>query len=88
MRSNCDDVASTLPMWKYNTEIAKIAIKQKINYVDVGSIDTIFELNEEAKEADINIISSTGFHPGIVSILIGYGSKKIDKVKKNKNLGR
>jgi len=79
---NVDIVASALPMWAHNVEIAKTAIKQGINFVDLGSLDSIFKLDKAAKDANVNIISSCGFHPGIESILVGYGSKKLDKVEK------
>ncbi len=81
MKEGFDVVASALP-WRYNIDVAKTAIETKVNYVDLGSPQAIYELDKATKTAEITIVPSCGLEPGIDSILQGYGAKKLDSVEK------
>ena len=81
MKGGFDVVASALP-WRYNIDVANAAVDAKVNYVDLGSPQAIYELDKAAKTAGITFVPSCGLEPGIDSILQGYGAKKLDKVEK------
>lgn len=81
MKTGFKVVASALP-WRFNTQVAKVAIEAGVNYVDLGAYPNIFKLNEVAKVADVTVIPSCGLDPGIDSILEAYGASKLDKVEK------
>ncbi len=67
----------------YNLELSKAAIETKTNFCDLGGnnyvVDEQLALDEEAKNAGINIIPDCGLAPGMVSILAMHGAKKFDE---------
>jgi lysine 6-dehydrogenase len=67
------DVAiSSLP-YRFNYELAKIAIQTKTHFVDLGGNNTIVEnerkLFSQAKKNNVTIIPDSGLAPGLVSII-------------------
>ncbi|KAA0004017.1 MAG: hypothetical protein FE044_00795 [Thermoplasmata archaeon] len=67
-----DVVISALP-YDFNYKIAKIAIKTKTNFIDLGGNSRIVEkelaLHEEAREAGITIIPDCGLAPGMSNVV-------------------
>jgi len=67
-----DVVISALP-YDFNYKLAKIAIKTKTNFIDLGGNSRIVEkelkLHEEAKKAGITIIPDCGLAPGMSNIV-------------------
>jgi len=82
MRSH-DAVISCVPYY-YNLQLARAAIEARVNFCDLGGnnsvVDAELALNDEAREAGINIIPDCGLAPGMVSILVAQGVKKFDEV--------
>jgi len=81
MKGGFDAVANALP-WTHSLDVAKAAIKASVNCVDLGPSPDVFQLDKDAKAADVTVIPSCGLDPGIDSILEGYGARKLDKVEK------
>jgi len=81
MKGGFDVVANALP-WTYSVGVAKAAIEANINCVDLGPSPDVFQLDQDAKAADVTVIPSCGLDPGIDSVLEGYGAAKLDKVEK------
>ena len=81
MKRGFDAVANALP-WTYSVDVAKAAIEAGVNYVDLGPAPDVFQLDEDAKAAEVTVIPSCGLDPGIDSVLEGYGARKLDKVEK------
>jgi lysine 6-dehydrogenase len=67
-----DVVVSALP-YRFNYELAKIAIQTKTHLVDLGGNNTIVEnerdLFSKAKKSGVTIIPDSGLAPGLVSII-------------------
>ena len=67
-----DVVISALP-YDFNYRLAKISVKTKTNFIDLGGNTNIVEkelmLNEKAKEAGITIIPDCGLAPGMSNIV-------------------
>lgn len=77
-------VISAIP-YSFNYKLAKIALKTKTNFIDLGGNTSIVEkelkLHEKAKKAKITIIPDCGLAPGMMNIVAGWlwneGAKKI-----------
>jgi len=67
-----DVVISAVP-YRFNYELAKMAIQTKTHLVDLGGNNTIVEnersLFSKAKKSDVTIIPDSGLAPGLVSII-------------------
>jgi lysine 6-dehydrogenase len=67
-----DVVISAIP-YRFNYELAKMAIETKTHFVDLGGNNTIVEnersLFSKAKKSDVTIIPDSGLAPGLVSII-------------------
>jgi len=81
MRQNFDVVANAL-LRTYSVNVAEAAIEVGVNYVDLGPSPEVFQLDKDAKAAEVTLIPSCGLEPGIDSILEAYGARKLDKVEK------
>lgn len=79
-----DAVISCINYW-YNFELSKIAVETKTNFCDLGGnnyvVDSQLALDEQARNAGINIIPDCGLAPGMVSILAMHGAKQFDEVE-------
>jgi len=79
-----DSAISCVNYW-YNVELSKAAIATETNFCDLGGnnyiVDEQLALDEEAKNAGINIIPDCGLAPGMVSILAMHGAQKFDETK-------
>ncbi len=79
-----DAAISCVNYW-FNTTLSRAAIKTKCNFCDLGGnnyvVDEQLSLDEEAKEAGINIIPDCGLAPGMVSILAMRGARAFDKTR-------
>jgi lysine 6-dehydrogenase len=71
--------------FKYNPGLTRAAINSQTHFLDLGGNNDIvksqFEMNQQAKEADVVVIPDCGLAPGMVSILAAAGIKEFDKVK-------
>jgi lysine 6-dehydrogenase len=69
---NVDVAISALP-YRFNYELAKIAIQTKTHFVDLGGNNMIVEnerkLFSKAKQNQVTIIPDSGLAPGLVSII-------------------
>jgi lysine 6-dehydrogenase len=67
-----DVVISAVP-YRFNFELAKMAIDTKTHFVDLGGNNKIVEnersLFSKAKKSDVTIIPDSGLAPGLVSII-------------------
>jgi lysine 6-dehydrogenase len=79
-----DSAISCVNYW-YNLELSKAAIETKTNFCDLGGnnyiVDEQLALDEEAKQAGINIIPDCGLAPGMVSILAMHGANRFDEIE-------
>ena len=79
-----DAVISCINYW-YNLELSKIAVETKTNFCDLGGnnyiVDAQLALDEQARNAEINIIPDCGLAPGMVSILAMHGAKRFDEIE-------
>lgn len=68
----------------YNLELSKAAIETKTNFCDLGGnnyvVDSQLALDEQTKEANINIIPDCGLAPGMVSVLAMHGANRFDEI--------
>jgi lysine 6-dehydrogenase len=78
-----DSAISCVNYW-YNLELSKAAIETKTNFCDLGGnnyvVDEQLALDQEAKNAGINIIPDCGLAPGMVSVLSMHGAKKFEEI--------
>ena len=69
---NIDIAISAIP-YRFNYDLARIAIETKAHFIDLGGNNQIVEneryLFEKAKKNDITIIPDCGLAPGLVSII-------------------
>lgn len=69
---NIDIVISAIP-YRFNYDLARIAIETKTHFLDLGGNNQIVEsergLFEKAKKNDVTIIPDCGLAPGLVSII-------------------
>jgi lysine 6-dehydrogenase len=67
------DVAISALPYRFNYELAKIAIQTKTHFVDLGGNNTIVEnerkLFSQAKKNNVTIIPDSGLAPGLASII-------------------
>lgn len=84
LMSDHDAAISCVNYW-YNAELSRAAIETKTNFCDLGGnnyiVDEQLALDEQAKEAKINIIPDCGLAPGMVSILAMHGAKRFDEIE-------
>ena len=79
-----DSAISCVNYW-YNAELSKAAIETRTNFCDLGGnnyvVDQQLALDEEAKQAEINIIPDCGLAPGMVSVLAMHGANRFDETE-------
>ncbi len=79
-----DSAISCVNYW-YNFELSRAAIETRTNFCDLGGNNSIVDkqlaLDEEAKNAGINIIPDCGLAPGMVSILAMHGANRFDETR-------
>jgi len=79
-----DSAISCVNYW-YNAELSKAAIETRTNFCDLGGnnyvVDQQLALDEEAKQAEINIIPDCGLAPGMVSVLAMHGASRFDETE-------
>jgi lysine 6-dehydrogenase len=78
-----DSAVSCVNYW-YNTSLSTASIETGTNFCDLGGnnyvVDEQLALDQQARDADINIIPDCGLAPGMVSILAMHGAKNFDSV--------
>ncbi len=79
-----DSVISCVNYW-YNASLSKTAIETNANFCDLGGnnyvVDEQLALDDEAKNAGINIIPDCGLAPGMVSVLAMHGANRFDEIE-------
>lgn len=69
----------------FNVSLSKAAIETNCNFCDLGGnnyiVDEQLALDEQAKNAGINIIPDCGLAPGMVSVLAMHGAKRFDEIE-------
>jgi lysine 6-dehydrogenase len=83
LMKNHDSAISCVNYW-YNLELSKAALETNTNFCDLGGnnyvVDEQLALDNQAKEAGINIIPDCGLAPGMVSVLAMHGAKRFDEI--------
>jgi len=78
------DACISAVTYRYNPELTRAAIKSKTHFFDLGGNNDVvrvqFQMDEEAKAADVIVVPDCGLAPGMVSILAAAGVKEFDKV--------
>jgi lysine 6-dehydrogenase len=79
-----DSVISCVNYW-YNEKLSHAAIETRTNFCDLGGNNYVVReqlaLDEEAKDAGINIIPDCGLAPGMVSILAMHGANRFEQIE-------
>jgi len=79
------DVVVNATWYEYNLHAIKAAIKARKDLADLGGLYWMtkreLEYDEQAKEAGITILIGVGDNPGTSNVVVGYASKKLDKVE-------
>lgn len=80
------DVVVNALFYSYNELVARAAIEVGVSAVDLGGhigqiTDRILKLKELAQAAQVTIIPDLGVAPGMINILAGYGTGKLDTTK-------
>ncbi|WP_047984741.1 saccharopine dehydrogenase family protein [Ornithinibacillus californiensis] len=80
------DVIINALFYSFNEIVAKTAIQVGVNSVDLGGhighiTDKVLEMHEDAEVANVTLIPDLGVAPGMINILSGYGSSKLDETK-------
>ncbi len=80
-----DAAISCVNYW-FNASLSRAALKTNCNFCDLGGNNYVareqLALDEEAKNAGINIIPDCGLAPGMVSILAMHGANQFDEIEK------
>ena len=78
--------ASTLScvVYKLNERLARAAIEAGTNFCDLGGnnavVDAELALDEQARQAGVNIIPDCGLAPGMVAVLVAHGAAQFQKL--------
>ncbi|CDQ17789.1 lysine 6-dehydrogenase [Halobacillus karajensis] len=80
------DVVINALFYSFNEVVAKTAIDVGVHSVDLGGhighiTDKVLELDKQAKDAGVTVIPDLGVAPGMINILSGYGTGKLDQVE-------
>jgi lysine 6-dehydrogenase len=74
------DAAISCVVYHHNLNLARAAIAAQVNFCDLGGnnsvVDAELALDQEAREAGINIIPDCGLAPGMVSVLVAHGAAR------------
>jgi lysine 6-dehydrogenase len=74
------DAAISCVVYHHNLNLARAAIEERVNFCDLGGnnsvVDAELVLDQEAREASINIIPDCGLAPGMVSVLVAHGAAR------------
>jgi lysine 6-dehydrogenase len=74
------DAAISCVVYHHNLNLARAAIEARTNFCDLGGnnsvVDAELALDQEAREAGINIIPDCGLAPGMVSVLVAHGAAR------------
>ena len=77
-------VSALGPFYKYGIKTLKAAIDAKVPYVDINddydSTRAAFELDAQAREAEIPAIIGLGVTPGVSNVCVGCAARKLDRV--------
>ncbi len=72
------------PFYKTAVAVAGAAIEAKVNYCDIGDdvegTKAILDLDEDAKQAGITMVTGFGADPGTANLLVKHASNKLDQV--------
>lgn len=83
LMSDHDTVISAVT-YKYNYDLAVLAVVCGCNFCDLGGNNTIVQkelaLHDRAKKKNITIIPDCGLAPGMVSVLVADGVSRMDAV--------
>ncbi|GEL76546.1 saccharopine dehydrogenase family protein [Tenuibacillus multivorans] len=79
------DVVINALFYSFNEIVAKTAIEVGVHAVDLGGhighiTDKVLDLKDEAQSAGVTIIPDLGVAPGMINILSGFGSSKVDEL--------
>lgn len=81
-----DIVASAMgPFYRYEKVAVEAALTAKVNYVsicdDYDAVESIMQLDEEAKKLGLSVLTGLGWTPGISNILARKGAEQLDEVE-------
>ncbi|RPF54400.1 saccharopine dehydrogenase family protein [Aquisalibacillus elongatus] len=80
------DVVINALFYSFNEIVAKTAIEVGTHAVDLGGhighiTDRVLELKDDAQAAGVTVIPDLGVAPGMINILSGYGSSKLNELE-------
>lgn len=80
------DVIINALFYSFNEIVAKTAIEVGVHSVDLGGhighiTDKVLAMKDEAIAAGVTLIPDLGVAPGMINILSGYGTSKLDKAE-------
>ncbi len=79
------DAAISCVVYKHNLLLARAAIEAGTNFCDLGGnnkvVEAEFALDEQARQAGINIIPDCGLAPGMVSVLAAHGAARFESLE-------
>jgi len=78
------DAAISCIVYTHNVRLARAAIQARTHFCDLGGNNDVVSrelaLDQQAREAGVNIIPDCGLAPGMVSLLAVHGAGKLDRV--------
>lgn len=78
------DACISAVAFKYNPGLTRAAIKSGTHFFDLGGNNDVvraqFEMDEQARAADVVVIPDCGLAPGMASVLAAAGVKQFDRV--------
>lgn len=79
------DAVISCVVYSYNLQLARAAIEARVNFCDLGGNNAVvaseLALDEEARQAGINIIPDCGLAPGMASVLVAHGAARFEKLE-------
>ena len=78
------DAVISCVVYHHNVRLARLAIAARVNFCDLGGNNDVVEaelaMDDEAREAGVNVIPDCGLAPGMVAVLAAHGIEQFDSV--------
>lgn len=79
------DVVINALFYTFNERVVRAAIEMGVHSVDLGGhiggvTESVLQLHEQAESKGVTVIPDLGVAPGMINILTGYGTSKLDTV--------
>jgi lysine 6-dehydrogenase len=78
------DAALSCVTYFHNLRLARAAVEARTHFCDLGGNNTVVDaelaLDEEARDAGVNVVPDCGLAPGMVSVLAAHGAARFDEL--------